>query len=56
MNVKHFKTRSLYCSQPGCAKSFVRKDNWRRHMSKKHGIDPQSVTEDYMGDLATDEE
>ncbi|KAG7291762.1 hypothetical protein NEMBOFW57_001782 [Staphylotrichum longicolle] len=37
-------------------KSFPRKDNWKRHMLKKHAIDPQNVTdEDFLGDVAMGE-
>ncbi|KAL2122189.1 hypothetical protein VTJ04DRAFT_2644 [Mycothermus thermophilus] len=57
INDKHEKTRKFYCTQPGCeysrlgTKSFPRKDNWKRHMLKKHAIDPQNDTdEDYLGD------
>ncbi|KAL2198572.1 hypothetical protein P885DRAFT_59129 [Corynascus similis CBS 632.67] len=57
VNDKHHKTRKFYCTEPGCdysrqgTKSFPRKDNWKRHMLKKHSVDPQNVTdEDYLGD------
>ncbi|KAK4102233.1 hypothetical protein N658DRAFT_356336 [Parathielavia hyrcaniae] len=62
VNDKHFKTRKFYCTQPGCdysrqgTKSFPRKDNWKRHMLKKHSIDPQNMTdEDDLGEFAMDE-
>ncbi|KAK4124855.1 hypothetical protein N657DRAFT_336227 [Parathielavia appendiculata] len=62
VNDKHHKTRKFYCTQPGCdysrqgTKSFPRKDNWKRHMLKKHSIDPQNMTdEDDLGDFAMDE-
>ncbi|KAL2269614.1 hypothetical protein VTJ83DRAFT_1798 [Remersonia thermophila] len=57
INDKHNKTRKFYCTQPDCeysrngTKSFPRKDNWKRHMLKKHSIDPQNATdEEYLGD------
>lgn len=57
VNDKHHKTRKFYCTIAGCdysrqgIKSFPRKDNWKRHMLKKHSFDPQNVTdEDYLGD------
>ncbi|KAL2180957.1 uncharacterized protein P884DRAFT_289462 [Thermothelomyces heterothallicus CBS 202.75] len=57
VNDKHHKTRRFYCTEPGCdysrqgTKSFPRKDNWKRHMLKKHSVDPQNATdEDYLGD------
>jgi hypothetical protein len=62
VNDKHEKTRKFYCTQPGCdysrqgSKSFLRKDNWKRHMLKRHSIDPQNVTdEDHLGDVANPE-
>jgi hypothetical protein len=62
VNDKHVKTRKFYCTQAGCdyarggPKSFPRKDNWKRHMMKKHSIDPKNVTdEDHLGeDVAMD--
>jgi hypothetical protein len=62
VNDKHVKTRKFYCTQAGCdyarggPKSFPRKDNWKRHMMKKHSIDPKNVTdEDLLGeDVAMD--
>ncbi|KAL2149813.1 hypothetical protein VTH82DRAFT_7489 [Thermothelomyces myriococcoides] len=56
INDKHFKTHRFYCTEPGCeysrqgTKSFPRKDNWKRHMRKKHMIEPQGDTdEDFTG-------
>lgn len=46
INDKHKKTRKFHCLQPGCpysragGKGFPRKDNWRRHMINKHGMNP----------------
>jgi hypothetical protein len=60
INDKHKKTRSFYCTQPGCdysrqgTKSFPRKDNWKRHMLKKHSIDPKNTDEDHLDDDAMD--
>jgi len=61
INDKHTKTRKFYCTQPGCdysrqgTKSFPRKDNWKRHMLKKHSIDPHNITdEDDLGDTTMD--
>ncbi|KAJ2892320.1 hypothetical protein MKZ38_010003 [Zalerion maritima] len=42
INDKHKKTRKFYCTEPTCpysiqgGKSFPRKDNWVRHIRKKH--------------------
>ncbi|KAJ8114967.1 hypothetical protein ONZ43_g4777 [Nemania bipapillata] len=42
INDRHLKLKAYHCTDPTCAwfkggKSFPRKDNWRRHMMKKHG-------------------
>ncbi|KAI0169748.1 hypothetical protein GGR52DRAFT_480611 [Hypoxylon sp. FL1284] len=42
INDKHVKSKAYHCTDPTCAyfrgrKAFPRKDNWRRHMVKKHG-------------------
>ncbi|KAI1163578.1 hypothetical protein F5B18DRAFT_312329 [Nemania serpens] len=46
INDRHLKLKAYHCTEPTCAwfkggKSFPRKDNWRRHMVKKHGSTPQ---------------
>ncbi|TRX98531.1 hypothetical protein FHL15_000605 [Xylaria flabelliformis] len=46
INDRHLKLKAYHCTEPTCAwfkggKSFPRKDNWRRHMIKKHGSTPQ---------------
>ncbi|CAK7272843.1 hypothetical protein SEPCBS119000_005336 [Sporothrix epigloea] len=47
VNDKHSKTRKYHCTEEGCSysvlggKSFPRKDNWRRHMVNKHGVQPE---------------
>ncbi|GAP92106.2 putative zinc finger protein 2 [Rosellinia necatrix] len=46
INDRHLKLKAYHCTEPTCAwfkggKSFPRKDNWRRHMTKKHGTTPQ---------------
>ncbi|KAI2632746.1 hypothetical protein GGS21DRAFT_521066 [Xylaria nigripes] len=46
INDRHLKLKTYHCTEPTCAwfrggKSFPRKDNWRRHMVKKHGTTPQ---------------
>ncbi|KAI1291272.1 hypothetical protein F5Y03DRAFT_388541 [Xylaria venustula] len=46
INDRHLKLKAYHCTEPSCAwfkggKSFPRKDNWRRHMIKKHGSIPQ---------------
>ncbi|KAI8632970.1 hypothetical protein F5Y19DRAFT_472153 [Xylariaceae sp. FL1651] len=46
INDRHLKLRAYHCTEPSCpwfkgGKSFPRKDNWRRHMVKKHGSTPQ---------------
>jgi hypothetical protein len=58
VNDKHKQTRKYYCTQPGCdysrqgTKSFPRKDNWKRHMRKKHAVEPKDPPdEDYLGDV-----
>ncbi|KIH87427.1 hypothetical protein SPBR_04627 [Sporothrix brasiliensis 5110] len=46
INDKHSKSRKYHCTEEGCpysvpgGKSFPRKDNWRRHMVNKHGVQP----------------
>lgn len=47
INDKHLKSKAFHCTEPGCAyfkggKAFPRKDNWRRHMVKKHGANQQT--------------
>ncbi|KAI0885983.1 uncharacterized protein GGS22DRAFT_159526 [Annulohypoxylon maeteangense] len=42
INDKHVKSKAYHCIEPTCqyyrgGKAFPRKDNWRRHMVKKHG-------------------
>ncbi|KAI0388786.1 hypothetical protein F5Y17DRAFT_180120 [Xylariaceae sp. FL0594] len=51
INDRHLKLKTYHCTDPSCAwfkggKSFPRKDNWRRHMLKKHGTTPQDF--EYM--------
>lgn len=46
INDKHEKKKGFHCPEAGCpyymgGKVFPRKDNWRRHMQNKHGINPQ---------------
>ncbi|EPE04525.1 zinc finger protein 2 [Ophiostoma piceae UAMH 11346] len=47
VNDKHSKSRKYHCTEDGCpyslpgGKSFPRKDNWRRHMVNKHGVQPE---------------
>ncbi|GAW23279.1 hypothetical protein ANO14919_128330 [Xylariales sp. No.14919] len=46
INDRHLKLKAYHCTEPTCAwfkggKSFPRKDNWRRHMIKKHGSTQQ---------------
>ncbi|TGJ88116.1 hypothetical protein E0Z10_g703 [Xylaria hypoxylon] len=46
INDRHLKLRAYHCTEPTCGwfkggKSFPRKDNWRRHMIKKHGSTAQ---------------
>ncbi|CAK7272140.1 hypothetical protein SEPCBS57363_004980 [Sporothrix epigloea] len=47
VNDKHSKSRKYHCTEEGCpysvpgGKSFPRKDNWRRHMVNKHGVQPE---------------
>ncbi|KAI1809671.1 hypothetical protein GGS20DRAFT_580501 [Poronia punctata] len=46
INDRHLKLKAYHCTEPSCqwfkgGKSFPRKDNWRRHMVKKHGTTPQ---------------
>ncbi|KAI0201775.1 hypothetical protein F4808DRAFT_98127 [Astrocystis sublimbata] len=46
INDRHLKLKAYHCTDPSCAwfkggKSFPRKDNWRRHMVKKHKTTPQ---------------
>ncbi|KAJ4298653.1 hypothetical protein N0V88_003684 [Collariella sp. IMI 366227] len=55
INDKHQKTRAFFCPRPDCIWSkqggkdgFPRKDNWKRHMMKKHGIDPKNLTDEEM--------
>ncbi|KAI1448941.1 hypothetical protein F5Y02DRAFT_414204 [Annulohypoxylon stygium] len=45
INDKHVKSKAYHCTDPTCqyfrgGKAFPRKDNWRRHMVKKHGATP----------------
>ncbi|KAI1320416.1 hypothetical protein F5Y16DRAFT_83738 [Xylariaceae sp. FL0255] len=46
INDRHLKSKAYHCTDPTCpwfkgGKSFPRKDNWRRHMMKKHGTTQQ---------------
>ncbi|KAI0444498.1 hypothetical protein F4803DRAFT_250464 [Xylaria telfairii] len=46
INDRHLKLKAYHCTEPTCGwfkggKSFPRKDNWRRHMIKKHGSTPE---------------
>ncbi|KAI3320776.1 hypothetical protein HD806DRAFT_524474 [Xylariaceae sp. AK1471] len=46
INDRHLKLKAYHCTEPTCqwfkgGKSFPRKDNWRRHMIKKHGSTAQ---------------
>ncbi|KAI0968124.1 hypothetical protein F4678DRAFT_203264 [Xylaria arbuscula] len=48
INDRHLKRKAYHCTESSCAwfkggKSFPRKDNWRRHMVKKHGATPQDL-------------
>ncbi|KAI0476125.1 hypothetical protein GGR56DRAFT_641305 [Xylariaceae sp. FL0804] len=48
INDKHEKSRAFHCTEPSCqyfrgGKAFPRKDNWRRHMIKKHGAQAQQL-------------
>ncbi|KAI4866320.1 hypothetical protein F4820DRAFT_260245 [Hypoxylon rubiginosum] len=48
INDKHVKSKAYHCTDPTCAyyrgrKAFPRKDNWRRHMVKKHGSTPNEL-------------
>ncbi|KAI1779391.1 hypothetical protein F4818DRAFT_404414 [Hypoxylon cercidicola] len=48
INDKHVKSKAYHCIDPTCAyyrgrKAFPRKDNWRRHMVKKHGSTPNEL-------------
>lgn len=51
INDKHKKTRKFHCLEQACpysragGKGFPRKDNWRRHMINKHGMNPQADPE-----------
>jgi hypothetical protein len=63
INDKHLQTEKFHCTQAGCSysrqggKSFPRKGNWRRHMVKIHGLDPEEVAnEDVKAASPGDEE
>ena len=48
INDKHLKTRAYHCTDPSCpwfkgGRAFPRKDNWRRHMIKKHQVPPAQL-------------
>ncbi|KAI2469702.1 hypothetical protein F4781DRAFT_207235 [Annulohypoxylon bovei var. microspora] len=48
INDKHVKSKAYHCIEPTCqyykgGKAFPRKDNWRRHMVKKHGATPNEL-------------
>ncbi|KAI1101201.1 hypothetical protein F4804DRAFT_316666 [Jackrogersella minutella] len=48
INDKHVKSKAYHCIDPTCqyykgGKAFPRKDNWRRHMVKKHGATPNEL-------------
>ena len=48
INDKHVKTRAYHCTDPSCpwfkgGRAFPRKDNWRRHMIKKHQVPPAQL-------------
>ncbi|KAH9888672.1 hypothetical protein F4778DRAFT_403561 [Xylariomycetidae sp. FL2044] len=48
INDKHEKSKAYHCFDPNCpyfkgGKAFPRKDNWRRHMIKKHGSTPSDL-------------
>ncbi|CAG9940711.1 unnamed protein product [Clonostachys rosea f. rosea IK726] len=51
INDRHEKKKKFHCSMPGCdysrtgGKAFPRKDNWKRHMVKIHGMDQGSLPE-----------
>ncbi|OTB10988.1 hypothetical protein K445DRAFT_16129 [Daldinia sp. EC12] len=56
INDKHVKSKAYHCIEPTChyfkgRKAFPRKDNWRRHMVKKHGAMPSDleVMDESMG-------
>lgn len=51
VNDRHLKLRQYHCAEAGCewavgGKSFPRKDNWRRHLVKKHGYTVASLPEE----------
>jgi len=48
INDRHLKLKAYHCTEADCpwykgGKSFPRKDNWRRHMIKKHGTKPEDL-------------
>lgn len=51
VNDRHEKKRKFHCSIQGCdysragGKAFPRKDNWKRHMTKIHGLDHRRLPE-----------
>ncbi|KFH43313.1 Zinc finger transcription factor-like protein [Hapsidospora chrysogenum ATCC 11550] len=51
INDRHEKKKKFHCSIQGCdysragGKAFPRKDNWKRHMTKIHGIDHSGLPE-----------
>jgi hypothetical protein len=51
INDRHEKKKKFHCSMQGCdysrsgGKAFPRKDNWKRHMTKIHGLDHRSLPE-----------
>jgi len=51
INDRHEKKKKFHCSIQGCdysragGKAFPRKDNWKRHMTKIHGMDHSGLPE-----------
>ncbi|KAI6780041.1 Zinc finger transcription factor-like protein [Emericellopsis cladophorae] len=51
INDRHEKKKKFHCSIQGCdysragGKAFPRKDNWKRHMTKIHGMDHRGLPE-----------
>lgn len=51
INDRHEKKKKFHCVVAGCdysrqgGKGFPRKDNWKRHMTKIHGVDQQQLPE-----------
>lgn len=56
INDRHEKKKKFHCAIPGCdysrqgGKGFPRKDNWKRHMTKIHGLDQKQLPEPVEAD------